>query len=163
MGDRWSFPRQASAATYVWLPLSVEGDRLELRAYLPAWSSRTGRPAELGARSTALQLRSDTAGAVVQVPWTGEQVAIIGSTDCHSSYAEVEVLDAQGHQVTLLLVDFYSLVPDHGLRYVSPRLPKGDYTLRVVVTGERPAWSRKDGERFGPRGSYVSITEVITL
>jgi hypothetical protein len=25
MGDRWSFPRQASAATYVWLPLSVDG------------------------------------------------------------------------------------------------------------------------------------------
>jgi hypothetical protein len=110
-----------------------------------------------------LQLRSNTAGVALQVPWTGEQVAIIGSSDCHSSSAEVEILDAQRRQVAFLLVDLYSLVPDDGLRYVSPRLPKGDYTLRIAVTGERPAWFKKDGERFGPRDSSVSISEVITL
>ena len=25
MGDRWSYPHQASAATYMWMPLQVEG------------------------------------------------------------------------------------------------------------------------------------------
>ncbi|MFC4627442.1 family 43 glycosylhydrolase [Promicromonospora alba] len=163
MGDRWSFPRQASAATYVWLPLSVDGDCLELGEYLPLWSVRTGRPAELGAHGAAVQFRSNTAGVALEVPWAGEQVAVIGSSDCHSSYAEVEILDAQRRQVAFLLVDFYSLVPDDGLRYVSPRLPKSDYTLRIAVTGERPAWFKKNGERFGPRDSSVSISEVITV
>jgi len=33
MGDRWSYPKQASAATYVWQPLAVNGFSISLPSY----------------------------------------------------------------------------------------------------------------------------------
>src|SRR5688500_19213512 len=37
MGDRWSFPKQASAATYVWQPLTISGTSLSMPTYQEAW------------------------------------------------------------------------------------------------------------------------------
>lgn len=31
MGDRWSFPHQASAATYVWMPMQADKGKLSIR------------------------------------------------------------------------------------------------------------------------------------
>lgn len=44
MGDRWSYPRQASAATYVWMPLQAEGTKLSMPEYWQAWDMRTSAP-----------------------------------------------------------------------------------------------------------------------
>lgn len=38
MGDRWSFPRQATAATYVWQPLNIQDGTLLLPHYHDDWS-----------------------------------------------------------------------------------------------------------------------------
>ena len=37
MGDRWSYPHQASAATYVWMPLQVDGTKISIPEYWQAW------------------------------------------------------------------------------------------------------------------------------
>lgn len=37
MGDRWSFPKQTSAATYVWQPLTISGTSISIPKYLEAW------------------------------------------------------------------------------------------------------------------------------
>lgn len=39
MGDRWSYPHQASAATYVWLPMMTEGEKLSIPEYWNAWNA----------------------------------------------------------------------------------------------------------------------------
>lgn len=38
MGDRWSYPHQASAATYVWMPLQVAGEKLSIPSYWQSWN-----------------------------------------------------------------------------------------------------------------------------
>ena len=40
MGDRWSYPHQASAATYVWMPLQVDGTKISIPEYWQAWDIR---------------------------------------------------------------------------------------------------------------------------
>jgi hypothetical protein len=37
MGDRWSFPKQNSAASYVWQPLMVSGYNISMPEYKEAW------------------------------------------------------------------------------------------------------------------------------
>ena len=41
MGDRWAFPKQASAATYVWQPLTMSGTSISIPAYVDAWQINT--------------------------------------------------------------------------------------------------------------------------
>ncbi|MCW3110805.1 MAG: family 43 glycosylhydrolase [Segetibacter sp.] len=41
MGDQWSFPKQASAATYIWQPLTVSGYSLSIPKYIEAWQVNT--------------------------------------------------------------------------------------------------------------------------
>lgn len=40
MGDRWSYPHQASAATYVWMPMKVDGEKLSIPSYWRSWNVR---------------------------------------------------------------------------------------------------------------------------
>ncbi len=37
MGDRWSYPKQGSAATYVWQPISVDGPNMSIPDYVESW------------------------------------------------------------------------------------------------------------------------------
>lgn len=46
MGDRWSYPHQASAATYVWMPLQVDGTKISIPEYWQAWDIRKLKPAD---------------------------------------------------------------------------------------------------------------------
>ena len=39
MGDRWSYPHQASAATYVWLPMQVNAEKLSIPFYWQSWDA----------------------------------------------------------------------------------------------------------------------------
>ena len=47
MGDRWSYPHQASAATYMWMPLQVEGTKISIPEYWQAWDIQTLRPVDI--------------------------------------------------------------------------------------------------------------------
>lgn len=46
MGDRWSFPHQASAATYVWMPMQADKGTLSIPEYWQAWDIKTLSPVD---------------------------------------------------------------------------------------------------------------------
>jgi hypothetical protein len=164
MGDRWSFPRQGSAATYVWQPLTVDGDTLTLGPYQPSWSPLTGTPADPPGRAAPLPFRSNRAGHAAETEFTGRRVAVVGDSDEQGGYGRVEILDGERGQVLhSLLVDFYSKVPDHGLRYVSPALPAGQKVVRVTATGTFPEWFDKARHRYGALDTFVTTTDIIDI
>ena len=39
LGDRWSYPKQASSATLVMLPLEFENGKMSISEYMQAWSA----------------------------------------------------------------------------------------------------------------------------
>lgn len=164
LGDRWSFPHQASAATQVWLPLTDDGDSISLPDYLVEWQlDRTdgidsGVPAVPG-RVTSVGFESATSGERIEIPVSGSVLRVEGDAASDSSYGLIEVLRAD-RVILRQLVDWYSLVPSSGVRWVSPVLPADDYRLRITATGERPEWFKKDGTRFGPTDSFVRVAEV---
>ncbi len=173
MGDRWSYPHQASCATYVWMPMQVDGERLSIPDYWQAWRPALGLAkgiapvshAEADALSQsvarkALVLDSRTKGDAVRVTFSGTHVALIGKTDCHGGYGLVSIYDKRGRKVYSSLIDFYSKVPQHGIRVITPKLSRGKYVLSVEVTGERSNWSDKAKHVFGADDCYVRTEEV---
>lgn len=181
MGDRWSFPYQASAATYVWLPVQVDGVKLSIPEYWESWNvqkiqkmdllksrKKVARKNvqfinELAWKSDLTKLSSKERGSALQVPFRGKQIAILGETNNHSGYARITIYDKNKTIIKSSLVDFYSKVPNQGIRYLSPDLPKGKYTLEVEVTGIIPAWTDKSKVRFGSFDSYVNVDDIIVL
>ena len=162
MGDRWSFPHQASAATYVWLPLRVENDTLSME-FWGAWDPLTCRPSELTGRETEIGFSSDKPGAGVEIPFRGTRIVLVGQSHPDGSYARVELTDAHGAVISSIYVTFYGKVPDHGYRYASPVLARGDYVLKVTVLDEVTEWSDKRGERFGSVGTRVTVDRAVVL
>lgn len=181
MGDRWSYPRQASAATYVWLPMRVEGTRLTVPEFRPAWSVRTLGPVNPTAGGTPVcdgDIRMTPAGAWTQtegewcstmkgstlaVSFTGRRVALTGTTNRHSGYARVNIYNRRGRRVHSSLVDFYSLRPSHGLRFISMELPVGEYRLEVVNEADPPQWTDKRRNVYGSDGTLVTVGRIVVF
>ncbi|NEG89784.1 family 43 glycosylhydrolase [Bifidobacterium aerophilum] len=162
MGDRWSFPHQASAASYVWQPLAMDGGRLRLERYLPSWDPATGLGEPLDGHLIDVGFHSCVPGDSVRIPFHGSRVALAGRADPWGSYARIGVESADGDVATEpIYVSFYAKSPDEGYRYVSPELPEDDYAVTVTVTGEVPQWSDKTGQRFGSVGAVVDVKNAI--
>lgn len=162
MGDRWSYPHQASSATYVWLPMQIDGLCVSIPEYWPVWNPATLQPVtELGGEAIKVNFKADRKGARLVLPFEGARVALIGHTFRNGGYGRVSILDEEGNTVHCNLVDFYSKVDDHGLRYVSPLLPRASYTLVVECAGEHPEWSDKRKNHYGSREDWVTVEEVI--
>lgn len=161
MGDRWSYPHQASSATYVWLPLQVDGERLSIPEYWPVWNPQTIEPiTELGGKSTKVAFRSDKQGEKLVFPFTGTRAVVLGRTFHNGGYAYIRVLDEAGKEVYGNLIDFYSKMEEHGIRFVSPQLPAANYTLEVESMGEHPAWSDKRRSHYGSLEDWVQVDEI---
>ncbi len=163
MGDRWSYPHQGSCATYVWLPMQVDGEWLSIPEYWQAWNPQTVRPVDILKEAKgrkALTLHSNQPGKTVRLKFKGTYVALIGRTDSHGGYARVSVTDGKGRVVYSSLVDFYSKVEQDGIRVVTPKLPYGRYTLSVEVTGERSNWSDKRRNQYGTDDCRVQTDSV---
>lgn len=158
MGDRWSFPKQGQAATQVWLPLVTNGTQLSIPDYWEAWdvNSVTQLSWETGALSKAV-LHSDRKGESISIPYSGKPIALIGQSGADGGYARISILDKKGKVLYSSLVDFYSKVSHEGIRYVSPRMKKGKYNLKVEVAGEQGVWYNKRGDRFGSTGCWVRV------
>lgn len=181
MGDRWSYPRQASSATYVWLPLKAEDGSLSIPEYWESWNpvSVTKEEPFADAREVdyskatfhkADAWKSDSCryscgepGGYMEVPFSGGRIAIVGKSDHVSSYGKVSVIDSKGNIVVNSLVDFYSKVPAEGVRYVSPAFPEDDYTLRLEVSGITQEWITKKGIRYGSDGFNINIDRIHIL
>ena len=159
MGDRWSYPRQRSAATYVWQPLTVADGKMSIAAYQEAWSPSTRQSVELQGRMLGRQWQSETIGDSFAIPFKGRRIALYGTTDDKSGYADVIIRDKQGREVFSGTIDFYSLTPSAGIRFLSPVLPKGKYTLEGRVSEMKPNWTDKARNLYGSKGHKAQIAD----
>lgn len=183
MGDRWSFPKQASAATYVWQPLTVSDSSLSIPAYQEAWkidishgmalpTSFKGKSIEcsnkkkikyLGNwRQDTLSLQSaDTKGATLALNFHGTRIGLHGLARPEGGYAHVQLQNSKGKTVLSSIIDMYCKYPISSLKFLSPVLPKDHYTLTVTVMGERGNWSDKRKSLYGSTGYMVSLDNIM--
>ncbi|MFB9896564.1 family 43 glycosylhydrolase [Hallella seregens] len=159
MGDRWSYPHQASCASYVWLPMQIDGDSLSIPQYWETWNPHTLKAIDMlcGGKQLSMGFDSNKPGESVSIQFRGCQAAITGKTDRHGGYALVTVNDRRGKTVFSSLVDCYSLVPSEGIRLLTPVLLYGCYRITVKVTGDRPKWSDKRKNNYGSDDCRVRI------
>ncbi len=156
VGDRWSFPRQASAATLVLLPLEVSGQSMRISQYRPVWSPDTLETYRPEPQNLAV-FCSNLKGEHLCIDFEGTQIALFGSADSHGGYGDIEIIDEKGQCVHKTSIDFYSGVPEEGLRYRSPMLADGKYRLRLTVSGENSVCVTKNGTRYGSDDYYVRV------
>ena len=167
MGDRWSFPKQRSAATYVWQPIGwVDGEPF-IPLYAEAWNPKTMMPCDI------------TTAPIKNTSWTGEKpgdtvkfkvnlkksgkLYIKGNTCDICPYADITIKDSEGQSVVETPIDFYSLAPATGLRYISHTLKEGNYTMEIKVSDMKPNWSDKRRTVYGSKGYHVEVTEIGTI
>lgn len=160
MGDRWSYPRQGSSASQVWLPITVTGDTCSIPEYWPAWESKTVSEIIFEEKEESLAFRSNKCGEGISYMFEGSQIIVYGTSDCHSGYAEFFIYNHTEELIHQGIIDFYSLVTDTNIKYVSPKLPDGTYTLKVRVMGENGVWYQKDGTKFGSDNNFVTLKSV---
>ena len=181
MGDRWSYPHQASAATYVWMPMQVDGTKLSIPEYWPSWDVDKLKPVNPLRKGKTVDLKqitfskeadwkveegrisSNVKGSTLSIPFTGSCVAVMGETNCHSGYARMNILDKKGEKIYSSLVDFYSKANDHATRFKTPQLAEGEYTLVIEVTGISPTWTDKTKRIYGSDDCFVTITDIVKL
>lgn len=161
MGDRWSYPNQASAATYVWLPMMTDGISLSIPKYWASWDVENVSQVISKDKSTPHNWSSNIKGDILTVPFHGKRISIIGESNKLSGYAWVSIKDKNGKILHQQYVDFYSKAKNHAPQYVSRLYPEGDYVLEVEVSGENPVWFDKKGNRFGSLDYYVNVSETI--
>ena len=157
VGDRWSFPRQKSAATLVLLPIEAQKGRMKISRYLPVWSPDTPE-GESPAPEHALDFCSNVRDEEISIRFQGNRITLFGNTDCHGGYGDISIYDEKGACVHKTSIDFYSAVPDAGLRYRSPLLPEGSYVLKLAAAGENSVCETKSGKRYGSDDYYIHIT-----
>lgn len=157
LGDRWSFPRQGSSATLVLLPIKAAEGKMEIPEYFPVWNpdEKKKLPFE---QAQKLEFCSSQKGESIVIPFHGKRIALFGTTDSQGGYGEIEILDKNGISCHKGCVDFYSLVTDEGIRYLSPELKEEDYELKLTAVGEAGVWYSKNGTRYGSSGCKVHIT-----
>lgn len=186
MGDRWSFPRQASAATYIWQPFIIAGTSLSLPSYKDTWKinlktgvvtypkdtkkvishadkksiTYTGQWQNNVSDTLNIQY-SNEKGASFSVNFTGKQIGFYGLLRPDGGYAKVNVVNSKGKKVLSALVDMYCKYPIASLVFLSPSLPKDKYQLTVTVTGEHGTWSDKRKSNYGSTDNFVSLSNII--
>lgn len=183
MGDRWSFPKQASSATYVWQPLTISGISMSIPEYKDAWhiDTLTGISSVATSKDEiiqntdkqiqykgnwkhleqpSLESRSDEKNASFSIQFTGQQIGLYCFTSPESGYAKVILTNEKGKVIVSALVDMYSKSSSLTQVFRSPVLKKGYYDLSISVVGERPNWSDKKKTQYGSTGYYISISQI---
>lgn len=186
MGDRWSYPNQASSATYVWQPLIVSGTIVSIPQYFNAWqiNTNTGKTSvrqlqgktvshinqkliryqgawQHASSDTLSVSRSDVKDAGFSLKFSGTQIGWYAPAGPDSGYAGVKLINSQGKVVLTALVDMYSKYPESSFRFVSPVLSQGQYTLMVTVRGEHGNWTDKKKNIYGSKGNFVSLEKIV--
>ncbi len=177
-GDRWSFPKQAAAATYVWQPILVKDGSMSLPVFQESWQADLARaawrPVSMKKKTVPASVQSapenweisdgamtsNKKGATITYPFKGRRVGITGISKNTGGYARVWILDSKGKEVVGTTVDFYSKYAYSSLKFLSPLLPKGTYTLCIEVLGEHGVWYNKARDVFGSTDDYVMIQDV---
>ena len=184
MGDRWSFPKQASAATYIWQPLIVSGHNISLPEFKEAWKvDRSTDVVSIVApnhktiaaadqqitysgnwqQDTLTVKSSDEKDASFSFTVKGSQVGIYGLARHDGGYASITIRNGKGKTIITSVIDMYSKYPNLLLKFLSSVLKKDTYTVTVTVLGERWWWKEKSGRLSGSKGNFVSIDKVVVL
>lgn len=183
MGDRWSFPKQASSATYVWQPLVISGTSISIPNYKEAWQIdiSSGIVAQTEIRDVIIkntdkriqyngnwkhlnnevsESKSEETEASFSIQFNGRQIAFSSLVGSENGYAKVVLTDEKGKEIVRTIIDMYSKFSMQSQVFVSPILKKGKYRMTVSVTGERPNWSDKRKSHYGSTGYYVSVNQI---
>lgn len=185
MGDRWSFPLQASAATYVWQPLKVSSTSLSLPTYHEEWKLdvNTGIYSvkkavaktltfldkktityegnwNIKTIDTLTMMATDTKEAVCKIKFRGRQVSLYSILTPDGGYAKVTLFNESGKILTTTIVDMYCKYATSSLIFCSPILKRGKYTLDIMVMGEHSNWSDKRKANYGSVGNTVSVEKI---
>ncbi len=184
MGDRWSFPRQTTAATYVWQPLTVSGYTISLKDYKEAWKIdlKTGVASTVAIKGKNIEpadkrivyngnwkndtlsvKSSDEKEATFSFTVKATQIGFYGLARPDGGYANIIIKNSKGQTVLNSNVDFYSKYPSLQLKLMSPLLKKDSYTVTVKVLGEKWWWKEKSGRLSGSKGHYISINNVVVV
>lgn len=183
MGDRWAFPRQHTAATYLWLPLQIKADTLLLPRYLQCWQPdlqsgrwhETSLPGRTPATTPALtgQWKTETApdgqiqyasaqkGDQLTLPFRGTRIGFYGKASPQGGYARICITNRKGEVLLRTGIDCYCNYPDYSLRFLSPVLPGGNYLMTVTVEGAHGVWRNKRGDLFGSKGYEVCLGKIV--
>jgi len=186
MGDRWSFPKQASAATYVWQPLTVSGQQISISQFQEKWQVNpatgitsatainqknidptderikyTGKWQRVKRSEERSESRSDDKNAALSITFTGRQIGIYSHVQPQNGYARIVLTDHNGKNLSSSVVDMYSKTPNSSLVFFTPFLVNGKYKLTVYNTGERPNWSDKRKLQYGSIGNFISVEKLV--
>lgn len=185
MGDRWSFPKQQAAATYVWQPLIFNGDNISMPVYHESWSvntetgqwkSKVLKPKKVIAyndKSVTFQghwekatgddtesKRANKKAASVSIVFKGKQIALRGVASIDCGYGHVLVKNSKGEVVHDTYIDMYSNKTVEGLQYISPQFPKDTYTLIFSPTESHWYWTEKSGKKWGSEDTFISFSKA---
>ena len=181
MGDRWSFPKQGSAASYVWQPVRIDTGKIFLPEYIESWkpASKGGfQMKNLGGKSVLNQkiffkqgtwihengcLISNEKDAIISFSFTGTKISLKAITNNTSGYARIFLLDNHQQQVFSTAIDCYSKNETETQVFVSPILTKGEYTLNIQVLGEHGSWTDKSKTMYGSKDNFVIVKEIYVL
>jgi hypothetical protein len=184
MGDRWAYPRQNSAATYVWQPLLVTGTSISLPDYKQSWQIDIAKGTWSTSKINGIEIensdtkaiqhsgnwsqdnsskisQSDVKGASFSIDFKGTQVGFYGTSKVDGGYATVVIKNKKGKTVLSSTIDMYCKYTENSLKFLSPVLPKGNYNITVTAVGEHGNWYKKDGTGFGSTGNFVSVDKII--
>ena len=185
MGDRWSFPRQASAATHIWQPLIVKGSSISIPEYHEAWqiNTATGTVSELPGPNEIIDNRdrrisytgrwhhessdslssssSDSKDASFSMRFSGRQIALYAFARPDGGYARITVNNSKGKKILTAIVDMYSKYKVSTPKFLSPVLPAATYTLSVSALGARWYWKNKKGDISGSSGNWISLDKIM--
>ncbi len=180
MGDRWSYPLQGSAATYVWQPIQVNGDSMSIPTFRESWkvdfmnlkvtdvaikkkSVKSKCLIEKGDwKTTDGKFASKEKGATITCSFIGTQVGIKAISNNTSGYARVIIRNNKNKEVINTLVDFYSKYEYSSLKFLSPVMKKDRYTISIVVLGKHGVWSNKAKDTFGSKDDFVVMEDIFT-
>ena len=140
MGDRWSFPKQNSAATYIWQPLIVDEYKLSIPEFKEAWTidKVTGIVSSTNVQGKALKAAdalitytgnwqqdtlaiksSNTKGDSFSFTVKGTQVGIYGLARPDGGYASIIFRNSKGQTVQTSTIDLYSKYSTVLLKFLS--------------------------------------------
>ena len=181
MGDRWSYPLQGSAATYVWQPILVKGDSMAVPEFCESWkvdlaklnvanvqikkqSVKDKCLIEKGDWKTSdAKLVSKEKGATITCPFIGKQVGIKAISNNTSGYARVIIRNSKNEVVINALVDFYSKYEYSSQKFLSPEMKRDMYSISIEVLGVHGVWSNKAKDTFGSTNNFVAIEDIYTV
>ncbi len=184
MGDRWSYPKQNSAATYVWQPLLINGSTISMPQFQEAWNMDTKKGVTNDIHLNGITVfcndskinyfglwKNDIVGVknsnnkndYFSFSFNGKQIALYSLNTSNGGYASIEITNKKGKRVIQSVVDMYAKYTTSELKFLSPILEKDEYYISVTVLGDHWSWKEKSGKLSGSNGDFVSIEKIIVL